>query len=76
MAQLITGTIPERVAADTAYNSARRNSDAENARIKHDKALLRVMTSMMKDYDQLFKSSWTMTAEQVTAAQPNLDGAA
>ena len=53
--QLITETIPARVAEDTAFRNAHRNSDRENARIEHDKALLRVMTSMMKDDNQLFK---------------------
>ena len=55
VAQLITETIPARVAADTAYRNARHNSDTDNARIEHDRALLRVMTSMMKDDNQLFK---------------------
>ena len=53
--QLITETIPFRVAEDTAFKNARQNSDKENARIEHDKALLRVMTSLMKDDTQLFK---------------------
>ena len=53
--QLITETIPSRVAEDTAFKNARQNSDKENARIEHDKALLRVMTSLMKDDTQLFK---------------------
>ncbi len=53
--QLITETIPARVAADTAFRNAQRNSDRENARIEHDKALLRVMTSVMKDDTELFK---------------------
>ena len=53
--QLITETIPARVAEDTAFRNAHRNSDRENARIEHDRALLRVMTSMMKDDNQLFK---------------------
>ena len=55
VAQLITETIPARVAADTAFRNAQKNSDMENARIEHDRALLRVMTSMMKDDNQLFK---------------------
>ena len=55
VAQLVTETIPARVAADTAFRNARRNSDTENARIEHDRALLRVMTSIMKDDSQLFK---------------------
>ena len=55
VAQLITETIPARVAADTAFRNAQQNSDRENARIEHDGALRRVMTSMMKDDNQLFK---------------------
>ena len=38
MQQLITETIPARVAADTAFGNARQNSDRENARIEHDQA--------------------------------------
>ena len=53
--RLITETIPARVAADTAYRNAQRNSDKQNARIEHDKALLRVMTALMKDDTELFK---------------------
>ena len=53
--QLITETIPARVAADTAFKNAMLNSDAANTRIEHDKALLRVMTSLMKDDTELFK---------------------
>ena len=52
---LITRTIPSRVAADAAFRNARRNSDEANARIEHDKALLRVMTSLMRDDTELFK---------------------
>ncbi len=55
VAQLVTETIPARVAADTAFRNAQRNSDRENARIEHDRALRRVMTAMMKDDNQLFK---------------------
>ena len=53
--QLITETIPAKVAEDTAFRNAQQNSDRENARIEHDKALLRVMTSVMKDDTELFK---------------------
>ena len=53
--QLITETIPSRVAEDSAFKNAQRNSDKENARIEHDKALQRVMTSLMKDDTELFK---------------------
>ena len=53
--QLITKTIPARVSADIAFKNAQQNSDRENARIEHDKALERVMTSIMKDDNELFK---------------------
>ena len=52
---LIAETIRSRVADDQAYRNARENSDKENARVEHDRALLRVMTSLMKDDTQLFK---------------------
>ena len=52
---LITETIRPRVAEDEAYRNARESSDKENARVEHDRALLRVMTSLMKDDTQLFK---------------------
>ena len=53
--RLITEEIPSRVAADTAFMNARENSDKENARIEHDRALVRVMTAVMKDDTELFK---------------------
>jgi len=53
--QMITETIPAKVAEDTAFRNARRNSDRENARIEHDKALGRVMKSIMKDDTEFFK---------------------
>ena len=53
--QLIIETIPARVAADAAFRNAQRNSDRQNARIEHDRALLRVMTALMSDDTQLFK---------------------
>ena len=53
--KLITEDIPNRVAADKAYRNARQNSDKQNARIEHDKALARVMTAVLKDDTELFK---------------------
>ena len=53
--QLITETIPTRVADDQAFRNARQNSDMQNARIEHDGALRRVMNSLMKDDAELFK---------------------
>ena len=53
--RLITEEIPDRVAADTAYQNAKANSDKQNARIEHDKALGRVILNLMRDDTQLFK---------------------
>jgi type I restriction enzyme R subunit len=53
--QLITQDIPARVAEDTAYQNAKKNNDKQNARIEHDKALARVIVSLMKDDTELFK---------------------
>jgi type I restriction enzyme R subunit len=53
--RLITEEIPGRVGADAAYANARQNSDKQNARIEHDKALGRVMTALLKDDTELFK---------------------
>jgi type I restriction enzyme R subunit len=53
--RLITEEIPKKVAADTAYQNARKNSDRQAARIEHDNALRRVMVSLLQDDTQLFK---------------------
>jgi type I restriction enzyme R subunit len=53
--KLITEDIPNRVAADRAYQNAKQYSDKQNARIEHDKALARVMTAVLKDDTELFK---------------------
>ena len=53
--KLITEEIPQRVADDVAYQNARKNSDKQNARIEHDRALLRVIISLMRDDTELFK---------------------
>lgn len=53
--RLVTETIPSMVAADPAYQNARRNSDEQNARIEGEKALRRVMNSVMQDDMELFK---------------------
>ena len=55
MQRLITEDIPATVAADTAYQNAMKNTDQQNARIEHDKALARVMTAVLKDDTELFK---------------------
>ena len=53
--KLITEDIPARVSADRAYQNAKQNSDKQNARIEHDKALARVMTAVLKDDTELFR---------------------
>ena len=53
--RLITEDIPTRVAADNAYPNAQRNSNRQNARIEHDKALERVMIGILQDDAVLFK---------------------
>lgn len=53
--KLITEEIPAKVAADTAYQNAKKHSDKQNARIEHDKALGRVIIELMKDDTELFK---------------------
>ena len=55
MEQRITAEIPEKVSADQKYQNAKKNSDRQNAKIEHDKALRRVITALFKDDAQLFK---------------------
>ena len=40
---------------DAGVQNANANSDKQNARIEHDKALGRVMTALLKDDTELFK---------------------
>ncbi|MGH7099489.1 MAG: hypothetical protein ACREE4_17755 [Stellaceae bacterium] len=53
--QLIATEIPNKVAANAAYQNAMQNSDKQNARIEHDKALGNVIIGLMKDDTELFK---------------------
>ncbi|WP_440951489.1 type I restriction endonuclease subunit R [Methanococcoides sp. FTZ1] len=53
--RMITEDIRSQVTADTAYQNAIKNSDKQNARIEHDKALARVMAAFLKDDTELFK---------------------
>ena len=52
--KVIAEDLPERVSADAKYRNAMANSDRENARIEHDKALERVVTEMVMDHTELF----------------------
>jgi type I restriction enzyme R subunit len=53
--RMITEEIPAKVSADRAFQNAKKNSDRDNARIEHDKALGRVMTALLSDDTELFK---------------------
>jgi type I restriction enzyme R subunit len=53
--QLIGTDIPNKVAANAAYRNAKQNSDKQNARIEHDRALGNVIIGLMKDDTELFK---------------------
>ena len=53
--RVITEELPDKVNADEAYGNAKRNSDKQNARIEHDKALGRAILELMTDQTELFK---------------------
>ncbi len=53
--RVIAEELPAKVAGDRAYRNAMANSDQQNARIEHDKALERAMTELLSDHTQLFK---------------------
>ena len=53
--KVIAEELPAKVAADRAYRNAMANSDQQNARIEHDKALERAMTELLADHTELFK---------------------
>lgn len=53
--KVITEEIPAKVAADKAYQNAMKNSDKQNARIEHNKALQRVVIELLTDHTELFK---------------------
>ena len=53
--KVIAEELPVKVGADMAYQNAMKNSDKQNARIEHDKALQRVMIDLLTDHTELFK---------------------
>ena len=53
--KVIAEELPSKVAGDRAYQNAMANSDQQNARIEHDKALERAMTDYVADPIELFK---------------------
>jgi type I restriction enzyme R subunit len=83
--RMITEEIPNRVAADVAYQNARANSDKGAAKLEHDRALGRVIVGLMKDDATLFKQysdnadfrRWlTDTIFATTYTQPSTVGSA
>ena len=53
--KVISEELPAKVAGDRAYQNAMANSDRQNARIEHDKALARAMTELLADHTELYK---------------------
>ena len=53
--RVIAEELPAKVAEDKAYRNAMANSDEQNARIEHKKALERAMTELVADHTELFK---------------------
>ena len=53
--KVIAEELPERVSADEKYRNAMANSDRQNARIEHDRALGRVLVDLLSDHTELFK---------------------
>ena len=53
--KVIAEDIPARVAQDKAYQNAQANSDKQNAKLEHDKALNRVVLELLSDHTELFK---------------------
>ena len=53
--RVIAVELPAKVAENKAYQNAMANSDRQNARIEHDKALGLAMTDLLADHTELFK---------------------
>ena len=53
--KVIAEELPAKVAGNRAYQNAMANSDRQNARIEHDKALEHAMTDILADHTELFK---------------------
>jgi len=77
--KVISEEIPAKVAQNQAYQNAIKNSDKQNARIEHDKALKKVILELFADHTELFKqyqdnqsfSKWLSdTIFQVTYKNP------
>lgn len=53
--EVLSKELPEKVAADEAYKNAMRNSDLENAKLEHKRALEGVMFKFISIHSELYK---------------------
>ena len=53
--KVIADALPAKVSADQAYQNAMKNSDRQNARIEHDRALEHAIIELLSDHTELFK---------------------
>ena len=53
--RVVTEEIPAKVSEDSAYRNAAKNSDKENARIEHNKALQNAIRDLSSDHNELLK---------------------
>ena len=53
--KVLAEELPARVSEDRAYRNAMANSDRQNARIEHDRALERAITDYLADHAELYK---------------------
>ena len=53
--KMIAEELPALVNANEAYQNAKKNSDKQNARVEHDRALSEAIVSIMNDNGELFK---------------------
>jgi type I restriction enzyme R subunit len=53
--KVIAEELPAKVANDTAYQNASKNSNKQTAKLEHDRALADVITGLVSDHTELFK---------------------
>ena len=53
--KVIADELPAKVSADQAYQNAMKNSDRQNVRIEHDRALEHAIIELLSDHTELFK---------------------
>ena len=53
--KVIAEELPAKISADKAYKNAIANSDRQNARVEHDRALEKAIINLLSDHTELFK---------------------